>query len=545
MAVTVVVALGHSACGGKATDDVNYDSNTNWLRRCGPESPCGGALSCVCGMCSQPCGRDDECALLADASCEPARCDGAPPSGGGMCVARCDADRTCPDGFECTDGSCQPDSNEPPTAATDCQAPSIDELFDLLQTDVLRLPAAERRFARYLGLANRMGAGACWPELTTDASALSKLVNTLSQTALRVLPEVVDARRSVYRIDLRDYGWNRPMGVEGVTHSDGWEAVLAATPYAVPYAGPQADTLRQATATAVPLLPSNAFVHAASRGALYQALAGLPESLTALADELGVALDGNRRSGEMQRAGTRASVISREERLVERHDTSQRGGSLWLALDRGRDNRADSLLIAPLESTTDGTVAIFQQPNGLLAFALFDAAGRSVSESDLLFDTLQRDFVVRGAVSCLGCHAQGLLPVTDQVREFVLGAPDRYDPSVVQTVATVYPPAGELDAIIAAESEAYARALSDVNVLSDEGDAISTVALGFERDLTPQDVAGELLVTQQWLVTVARQLDPRLATGGVSRLEFDRLYEASLCVATATAQNRPTRCGPP
>lgn len=62
------------SCGGNSTSD-GTDSNTHWLQDCEEDSDCG-ALSCVCGICTQPCEVGADCAALgSDAVCEvPSSC---------------------------------------------------------------------------------------------------------------------------------------------------------------------------------------------------------------------------------------------------------------------------------------------------------------------------------------------------------------------------------------------------------------------------------------------------------------------------------------
>jgi hypothetical protein len=83
---TTLLAFGVSAfaaCG--LTDASGGDSNTHWLQSCTEDDDCGGQLSCLCGVCSEPCTADRDCQHLGNpASCgEPADCD-APA--GPLCI---------------------------------------------------------------------------------------------------------------------------------------------------------------------------------------------------------------------------------------------------------------------------------------------------------------------------------------------------------------------------------------------------------------------------------------------------------------------------
>jgi O-glycosyl hydrolase len=69
------------------------DSHTNWLRTCELDRECGGALSCVCGVCTLTCSGDADCAVVEGAACLPpdssssiASCAGTQPPPVGMCL---------------------------------------------------------------------------------------------------------------------------------------------------------------------------------------------------------------------------------------------------------------------------------------------------------------------------------------------------------------------------------------------------------------------------------------------------------------------------
>ncbi|MES1183936.1 MAG: hypothetical protein ABUL60_08975, partial [Myxococcales bacterium] len=66
------LALGASAlaCDPPAPGPQG-DSHTNWLRTCETDRECGGALSCVCGVCTLTCSSDADCAGVDGAACLP------------------------------------------------------------------------------------------------------------------------------------------------------------------------------------------------------------------------------------------------------------------------------------------------------------------------------------------------------------------------------------------------------------------------------------------------------------------------------------------
>jgi hypothetical protein len=403
---------GGASCGGTATGGgLLIDSNTNWLQRCGPEVPCAGALLCLCGMCSQPCAASAECGLLEGATCG-GSCGEAAPSGGGMCVLACISSSECGEGFVCEASECRPEPakvSELPLG--DVQVPtdgpctnafvSEDNLFAAAHADLAAQDADDRQFIRYVSFANRFNAGACAPELGAERDALVKLLNSTSMDASITLPAAVDSGRVLYRIDLRDYGWDRPLRVGENDYGDSWEAITLGSPYGIEFEGPEADVMRADTGATVPLMQADAFVYAAGREETYMALIDLPETRDDLLLELGIDVDANRRDGQARRAATTKSRISRLDRIIERHEIEVRAGVFWMTLDFDDSNTLGTSFAQPLRTESDGGVITFSLPNGLPAFAVYDQGGQLVPDSDILLDTSQNNFRALTAVSCM------------------------------------------------------------------------------------------------------------------------------------------------
>ncbi|MET0411140.1 MAG: hypothetical protein ABW217_07580, partial [Polyangiaceae bacterium] len=55
--VALVLAL---ACG-RAVDQPEAGSNSNWLKKCVGTAECGGDLECLCGSCTKECWSSTQC----------------------------------------------------------------------------------------------------------------------------------------------------------------------------------------------------------------------------------------------------------------------------------------------------------------------------------------------------------------------------------------------------------------------------------------------------------------------------------------------------
>lgn len=125
------------------------DSHTNWLRSCETDQECGGALSCVCGVCTLTCSTDADCAAVDGSACLPpdsgsrsgAACAGH-PAPAAMCLPIAPSSEVQVDtstqfqqltGFGATVGYAEDE-----ITAFDDRATLDDALFARLGLDVLR-----------------------------------------------------------------------------------------------------------------------------------------------------------------------------------------------------------------------------------------------------------------------------------------------------------------------------------------------------------------------------------------------------------------------
>lgn len=420
---------------------------------------------------------------------------------------------------------------------------TFDNLFQQMQSDLVNLDSDDRRFIRYLTIANRYNAGVCGAELDVERWAMSKMVNSLSNEPRIEAPLAIDEGATLFRIDIRDYGWDRDLSVNGQNFDDGWEAIVGTSPYAVPFEGDEADFAVFATETSVPLLYADALVDASSVGELYYALLEIPNTSNELLDDLQIDVEENRERGEAIRAGTTLSGISRSDRLVERHDIGAgRERSFWQSFDFGEGSN-DSIFVDPLDFEEGESEVIYTLINGLQAYVIYDGDGNALEESAVLFDTLQDDFRVKTAVSCMTCHARGPLQVRDEVREYAETASIlSFSAQEREAILELYPGEDRFDEAVVEDRDVYQRALRDAGVPTNISDPISDTFVRFNRDVTILDAAADLGVTEELLRDNIRRLDPvlgRLTALSIDRNDFSALFLESLCVMQRVSRNRP------
>lgn len=431
-----------------------------------------------------------------------------------------------------------------PAPSCEGQLKTYDDVYIAVASDLRGQESDDRPFMRYISLANRYNAGACTETLDRDRFAMIKLVNMLSTRATVTAPTPIDDENLIYRIDMRDYDWDRDVDVDGNNFRDGWEAIIAESPYAIPFVGDQADDIREDAETDVPIMNADAMLDVAAIGNLYYALIGVDVNQSLddfIADDLGIDVQDNLDDGDVIRAGTTRSAISREDRVVERHALGRRPGAYWQSFDFSGDQNGENIFTEPFSFNQGGTEAIFSLPNGLLGYLIADENDNIVPESDLLLDTFQVDFVARTSVSCSNCHAQGFNMVTDEVRPFVLAnrraIGNRDD---IEAVEEIYLDPTDFADVIEEDSALYRTALERVGVPSTGGDPVAAAFLRFNVDLDMTQAAAELGVSPEELRDNLNLLDPRLSVlrqTSVERETFTDTFAESICFMQALGRN--------
>ncbi len=389
-----------------------------------------------------------------------------------------------------------------------------------IRARLLAASADDRPYLRFFTLSNLYNnESVSERDLRMYRAALSKVLNSLSWEPQPVIPEVLaDTSETVLMVDIRRLGWNQRQ----------WLAVIVQYPYTLGFEKAREEKL-QAVAKDVqqfsgqdlpPFVRADWFVTTAAQPPLYHVLLDLPESLDVLERRLGVDRLGNIASSteanrRVWRAGFAASGVSRQNRLVERHQTGQ-GGYYWISYDfKPRRQRGDLVRFPlgpklPGNITTnrfafihDGGEVIFSLPNGQQAYLLVDGVGKriDVGPVDVVFDRAAitgLPLVVNG-VSCMNCHAKGMIDFGDEIRESrALGE------RVEQRVRDLYPPREEMRELVAADRERFqagSRRITQKFLCVGEDaqqpvesfrEAVGFVVERYNTDLGPREVALEL-----------------------------------------------------
>ncbi len=436
---------------------------------------------------------------------------------------------------------------------SDCQNKNqlidFDQTYQTVSLDLSRADSKDRPFLRYISLANRFTAGVCADaSLDQDRNSLTKMLNMLSVDATVGSAVPVDKDHTLYRIDLRDFQWDRAITVANRSFNDVWEAIAANNPYAVEFVGDDAESAKADALTALPVMFADQMLDVAVIGNLYYGILGIDINqplASFISNTLGIDVAQDLIDEDAIRAGTTKSRISRQDRLVERHDIQVRSGAFWQSFDFEANAANQSIFQDPFGFVAGGSQAIFTLPNGMLGFIITDANDAIVQDSDILLDTNQNNFRAITSVSCSNCHATGFIPVVDEVASVALAnARDiGLNQDEVQQLKAIYVSPEEFARQAQQDSTGfYQRALQRAALPTQGADPVSNVFLRFDQDMKLADAAGDLGLRPDDLLSNIGLLDPVLSVlkrGTLDRDDFTQLYVTSLCTLSTPLNNQP------
>ena len=407
------------------------------------------------------------------------------------------------------------------------------EVDQAAAASLMTTPEEKRKDIRFITLSHLANACVSPEALAGYRQAITKVINTLSWGPEPIRLDTVDPDATVLKLDLGELGWV-------AAH---WEKLIQAQPYATLASARLSESVRRMTATPMPAVRGDWFAHAAMSAPLYPRLLGLPGRLANLQRILNVDIESNIKAAKARRAGITTSLVTRANRLIERHPT--RTGSLWLTYDFATSEGRQSLVANPLGPAAtpifkvpfkhDGSKAIFTLPNGFLAFSLNDARGDRIDVSP---DAIERDELwmagpVANGASCMACHRAGPMPIKDVIRSGVeadTGAPKE----LRDMILALYAPASEMDTLIAEDQERYAMAQRkagiDPNLLINGLEPVTALAREYMNDVGLARLAAEVGLTMAETADRIARLPVELSISGrrvlaatASRAEADRI----------------------
>jgi hypothetical protein len=361
------------------------------------------------------------------------------------------------------------------------------DIARLIRDDVQTYPPKQRRFLRYVSFTHLHNAGRPATEMQLTAPGLSKLVNTLSWHARITQPTPIDPARTLFRLDLRDYRWTART----------WERIVAVYPYRLPVDAGERG-IGEAVGADVFVIRGDWLLATASRGKLYYELLEMPASDRALERILQVDVARDLQDETTLRAGFNGSGVSRNNRVIERHDALH--GAYWRSHDFADNSGRQNIFENPVGPVAGqhsfrpaGGEIIFNLPNGMQGYMLVNNTGQRVEKApvEIVSDPLRPDKQVEAGLSCMTCHGRGLIPKDDQVRAHVEKNAAAFPADVVDAVRSLYPLPKRLRVLLDADTKRYLTALEATGIPAEGPEPVSTLTLRYEGVVGLAEVAAE------------------------------------------------------
>jgi len=397
------------------------------------------------------------------------------------------------------------------------------EILTRLRNDLLKAPDRDRTYLRYFSIAHLQNAGATERELAVHRAGLAKLINSLSWHREVTSPAPIDEAQTLFRIDLRDYNWTAAT----------WNLILSVYPYGV--RAPESETVARLSGAAVAYVRADWFLGTGSVPPLYHELLGLPGNVRELEKLLGI--DAARDIAEeknVARAGIRASGVSQNNRVLERHVSPY--GAYWKSFDFTDNLDEQNIFRDPLRLNPAGGEIIFNLPNGLQAYFLIDRFGRRLDAAPIAIVSDHNnpdDPVIRNGRSCMSCHYEGMQSFKDDVRPVV----SRMSAGFFERdkALALYPTQRTLDQLVEKDRQRFANAVEQIgaNATTAQTEPVNTAARRFTAELSSAQAAAEagleLEAFQRRLRSSARLValgfgQLLVTEGGVKRDTWERSY---------------------
>lgn len=399
----------------------------------------------------------------------------------------------------------------PPQCTSNLMVPP-EEMVEAMVENV-SVSGANSPFLRFATLTHLHNAGYCSDQLDVYRHALTKVLNSLSSSNRIVRPTPIDPARTIYRIDLRDYGWD----------ADLWEHLVLSNPFAVEYLFSAAEPLKDATGSRVPSQMADWLVVDAATAPLYDQIlyervfnviadiSSPTDPLTRfdLEEFLGIDLEGRiaqeiaQNTERVMRAGFQDSGVSSQNRVIERHELA---GSVlpeapyWISYDFLDDTEIGDIFAHPLDFVADGGEVIWTLPNGLQAYLLVDGEGVRVDKADveIVSNKEQAGEPIVNGISCMGCHSEGMRMAVDEVGPYVIDSIGSFDDVEKEEVSRLYTLPDLLTAALERDRGRFVSQMGEtggpLEIAGEE--AVSAAFTGFvEQRIDLRRMAAELGVT--------------------------------------------------
>jgi mono/diheme cytochrome c family protein len=438
---------------------------------------------------------------------------------------------------------------------------SYKKLDEAAFKDIFSVPERDRPYQRYFSYRSQYNSN-FWCEddeafkkrMSVYSGGFKKLINSLSDQRELMQPKEVEGTDDLLvRVDLRDLGWS----------TEDYEFLSQKYFYGIDPDSANAGSLKplaHETQTKLPIMRVDWFMANAAEPENYNRLMKLPTHIKDLEDDFKISVARNIEERRIKRAGFNkgSSGVSDHNRMVERHDIAT--GYYWKSYDFAGDAGRQVLEkfphgpkeIAPLDGHLqafehDGGEMIFSLPNGLQGYYLSDASGKQINVGPTTIVSHRKrptgaknGVTIVNARSCFDCHANGIIPNTDQLRSSI-ALSNLFNTDQKEILLAMYVEQKEMDEHYKADRDRFVAALSKLGVTENNGtteqsltapaqaEIVTYNADKYDETLDLVTLAAEFDMTPEAFQTNVRTIaDPNLTSltlGWLNKLESGEKIE--------------------
>lgn len=347
------------------------------------------------------------------------------------------------------------------------------KMFD----DINKVEGSDREFTRWAIVSHKYNQGL---EMPLGKDALDKALNSIVEKERTVvLSSYIDEKKTILRFDIRSFGLDqRDWGfIEQFDNQIDLESFTD-----------KGKALKLLTKSRKPWLHFDNLIDQINDPRLYHFFLNIPTNEQDLFRKLGVDYAQDLANLDATLVGNDDSTLTNQHtRLVSRHDSID--GYFYHSYDTGPlngDQRRNLFSFPFLKETGSAKVfrfaggeIIFSLPNGAQAYMLVDAFGNRINQAPIEVVRNQESQIppapaIQTAASCHQCHANGIIPMKDEIRAHVIAHGDEFGVNDTLRAKSLYKPQASLNALYAVDNKRFANFLKAVGITPGGKDPITT-----------------------------------------------------------------------
>jgi hypothetical protein len=182
----------------------------------------------------------------------------------------------------------------------------------------------------------------------------------------------------------------------------------------------------------------------------------------------------------------------------------------------------------PTSFQHDGGEIIYSLPNGLQGYMLVDGRGRRIDKgpTEIVSDPRRPDRAVVNGLSCMACHACGIIAKEDQVRPHVEKNRQAFQREELGKILALYVPRQKMQQAMDEDAERFRKAVQQTGWRLGTTEPIAALTQRFESEVDLPLAAAELGMTPAALearfkqsLTLSRTLGTLAIEGGTVQRE--------------------------